>query len=161
MHGVILISISSICCQSPGGSSTGSAVAVAAGFSPLALGTETIGSIITPATRAGLYALKPTVGLQHTRGMYRMTEFFDCPGPMAKTPEDLAVLASVMLRQPSLSSPTSAEESALRQPWEGLSVGYLDPRVWKLDEDMCRQHEGTAEQMVVWQLACSMNTDDS
>ncbi|CDM34983.1 Amidase [Penicillium roqueforti FM164] len=54
----------------PGASSTGSAVAVAAGFSPLAMATETIGSIVTPSTRAGLYSLKPTTGVQDTTGLY-------------------------------------------------------------------------------------------
>ncbi|KAK0655603.1 amidase signature domain-containing protein [Cercophora newfieldiana] len=49
--------------SAPGGSSTGSAVAVASGFTPLAMGTETIGSIITPASRVALYALKPTAGI--------------------------------------------------------------------------------------------------
>ncbi|KAB8279596.1 amidase signature domain-containing protein [Aspergillus minisclerotigenes] len=48
--------------SAPGSSSTGSAVAVAAGFSPLAMATETIGFIVTPSTRAALYALKPTTG---------------------------------------------------------------------------------------------------
>ena len=56
--------------QTPGASSTGSAVAVAAGFSPLAMATETIGSIVTPSTRAGLYSLKPTTGVQDTTGLY-------------------------------------------------------------------------------------------
>ena len=68
--------------QAPGGSSNGPAVAVAAGFSPLAMGTETIGSIVTPSVRAALYALKPTHGLQEAAGMYRMTDLFDVPGPM-------------------------------------------------------------------------------
>lgn len=68
--------------QAPGGSSSGPAVAVAAGFTPLAMGTETIGSIVTPSVRAALYALKPTHGLQEVAGMYRMTDFFDVPGPM-------------------------------------------------------------------------------
>ncbi|OTB04265.1 hypothetical protein M426DRAFT_11887 [Hypoxylon sp. CI-4A] len=52
--------------SAPGGSSTESAVSVAAGFSPLALGAETIGSIVTPSVRAALYALKPTIGIQDT-----------------------------------------------------------------------------------------------
>ncbi|KAJ5140484.1 Amidase [Penicillium atrosanguineum] len=83
--------------SAPGGSSTGSAVAVAAGFSPLAMATETIGSIVTPSTRAGLYALKPTTGLQDTTGLYTMTEFFDSPGPMAKSAADVRVLSELLL----------------------------------------------------------------
>ena len=83
--------------QAPGGSSTGSAVAVAAGFSPLAMGTETIGSIITPTSRAALYALKPTAGVQDTTGLYSLTDFFDSPGPMAKSSADLALLTEILL----------------------------------------------------------------
>ncbi|KAK3395178.1 amidase signature domain-containing protein [Podospora didyma] len=125
--------------STPGGSSTGSAVAVAAGLSPLALGAETIGSIITPASRAALYALKPTVGVQDVRGLYTLTDFFDSPGPMAKYVADLVILTEVLLGR-----------SLNRLPadnWEGLSVAFLDPPVWKMDEVVCRQYEGTVEQM--------------
>ncbi|KAK3303460.1 amidase signature domain-containing protein [Chaetomium strumarium] len=123
----------------PGGSSTGSAVAVAAGFSPLAMGTETIGSIVTPAVRAGLYALKPTVGVQDVGGLFTLTDFFDSPGPMAKCAEDVLVMAEILLGR-------SFSRAGLGT-WEGLAVGFLDPDVWKMAEETCRQHEGTAEQM--------------
>lgn len=125
--------------QAPGGSSTGSAVAVAAGFAPLALGAETIGSIVTPASRAALYALKPTVGVQDTSGMYSLTDFFDSPGPMAKSAADVSLLAEVLLGR------TFPDDDA---GWEERPVGFLDPDAWKMDEAMCRHFEGTAEQMV-------------
>ncbi|KAJ6125742.1 amidase signature enzyme [Penicillium sp. IBT 18751x] len=127
--------------RAPGGSSTGSAVAVAAGFSPLAMATETIGSIVTPSTRAGLYGLKPTTGVQDTTGLYIMTEFFDRPGPMAKSAADVRVLSEILLGR--LFNPPSRLGS-----WEGLSVGFLDPKVWSMSPDFCSQFEGTAEQMV-------------
>ncbi|KAJ5789360.1 amidase signature enzyme [Penicillium psychrosexuale] len=126
--------------STPGGSSTGSAVAVAAGFSPLAMATETIGSIVTPSTRAGLYSLKPTTGVQDTTGLYTMTEFFDSPGPMAKSAADVRVLSEILLGH-SLNSPHSGF-------WEGLSVSFLDPKIWCMSPDYCKQYEGTAEQMV-------------
>ncbi|KAK3682983.1 amidase signature domain-containing protein [Podospora appendiculata] len=125
--------------SAPGGSSTGSAVAVAAGFSPLAMGAETIGSIVTPASRAALYALKPTVGVQDAEGMYTLTDFFDSPGPMAKLPGDLLALAEILLGR-------SFRSEGLGS-WEGLSVGFLDPAVWRMADEMCKQYEGTAEQM--------------
>lgn len=118
----------------------GSAVAVAAGFSPLSLGSETVGSIVTPACRGGLYAMKPTVGVQDTSGMYVMTEFFDSPGPMAKSAADLVCITEVLLGR-------SFQESASKE-WKGLSVGFASPETWKLGDAMCRQYEGTAEQMV-------------
>lgn len=104
------------------------------------MATETIGSIVTPSTRAGLYALKPTVGVQDTTGLYTMTDFFDSPGPMAKSAADVRILSEIllgrMLHSPKLSS------------WEGLSVGFLDPKIWSMSSDFCTQFEGTAEQMV-------------
>ncbi|KAJ5738943.1 amidase signature enzyme [Penicillium malachiteum] len=126
--------------SAPGGSSTGSAVAVAAGFSPLAMATETIGSIVTPSTRAGLYALKPTIGVQDTTGLYTMTDFFDSPGPMAKSAADVRVLSEILLGRP-LNAPELG-------PWEGLSVGFLDPSTWCMSPELCPQFEGTAEQMI-------------
>ncbi|KAF5009864.1 hypothetical protein FDECE_3937 [Fusarium decemcellulare] len=126
--------------SAPGGSSTGSAVAVAAGFSPLAMATETVGSIVTPSTRAGLYALKPTIGTQDATGLYIMTEVFDSPGPMAKSASDVCMVAGILLDR--------TFDCRLLRSWEGLSVGFLDPRVWNIAEDLCTQFQGTAEQMV-------------
>ena len=126
--------------KAPGGSSAGSAVAVAAGLSPLALGTETIGSIITPASRAALYAIKPTVGVQDTKGMYTLTDFFDSPGPMAKCVADLRALMEVLM--PGLGFGTDDEKG-----WDGLAIGFLDPVVWKMGEGMCRDRGGAAGQM--------------
>ncbi|KAK0615178.1 amidase signature domain-containing protein [Bombardia bombarda] len=125
--------------SSPGGSSTGSAAAVAAGFSPLAMATETLGSIVTPATRAALYALKPTVGVQNTYGMYTLTEFFDSPGLMAKSLADVLAITEILLGR--------SFSSANMGSWTGLSVAFLDPDVWNMNEEHCRQYEGTAEQM--------------
>ncbi|KAL7805666.1 amidase signature domain-containing protein [Trichoderma aethiopicum] len=126
--------------SAPGGSSTGSAVAVAAGFSPLAMGTETIGSIVTPSTRAGLYALKLTTGVMDTTGMYTMTDFFDSVGPMAKGSADVRTMTEILLQRTFGSDKFGT--------WEGLSVGFLDPRVWKMAEAICPPREGTAEQMI-------------
>jgi amidase len=75
--------------SAPGGSSTGSAVAVASGFSTLAIGTDTIGSLITPANRAALYALKPTVGQVPMDGIFNLSKTFDSVGGMVCTPEYL------------------------------------------------------------------------
>ncbi|KAK3941448.1 Glutamyl-tRNA amidotransferase subunit A, mitochondrial [Diplogelasinospora grovesii] len=116
--------------SAPAGSSTGSAVAVAAGFTPLAMGTETIGSVITPATRAGLYALKPTVGVQDVSGLYTMTDFYDSPGPMAKCAANVRFITEILLDRP-------------------LSWGEDGETMWKgMDEAICPPREGAVEQMV-------------
>lgn len=106
------------------------------------MATETVGSIVTPSTRAGLYALKPTIGVQDTTGLYTMTEFFDSPGPMAKSAADVCMVSEILLGR-------SFDFSKFNS-WEGLSVGFLDPRVWSMAPDFCTQCEGTAEQMVCY-----------
>ncbi|KAK9415502.1 putative Amidase domain-containing protein [Seiridium unicorne] len=126
--------------SAPGGSSSGPAVAIAAGFSPLAMGTETIGSILTPSVRAALYALKPTVGAQEVAGMYRMTDFFDVPGPMGKCAADIISLSSILLERPF--------DTADMGTWEGLSMASLDPSVWKMSPAMCDQFDDTEAQMI-------------
>ena len=83
--------------SAPGGSSTGSAVSVAAGFSALAVGTDTIGSLITPANRAGLYALKPTVGEIPMDGIFTLSRTFDSAGGMVSS--SISPIAAIMLKE--------------------------------------------------------------
>ena len=77
---------------SPGGSSSGSAAAVAARMVPLALGSQTGGSTIRPASYCGVYGLKPTRGLIPRRGMSRVSQTLDTVGLFARTLEDVALL---------------------------------------------------------------------
>jgi Asp-tRNA(Asn)/Glu-tRNA(Gln) amidotransferase A subunit family amidase len=78
--------------HTPGGSSSGSAAAVAAGMVPLALGSQTTGSTIRPASFCGVYALKPTHGLISRRGMFQLSRSMDHVGLFARTIEDVALL---------------------------------------------------------------------
>ncbi|AWY40823.1 amidase [Pseudomonas putida] len=80
----------------PCGSSSGSAAAVAAGFAPLSVGTETAGSIICPASMNGVVGVKPTVGLLSRSGIIPVTHKLDTPGPMARTVREAALLLNVM-----------------------------------------------------------------
>lgn len=79
-----------------GGSSSGSAVAVAAGFAPLAVGTETNGSIIIPAALNGVVGIKPSVGLLGRSGIIPASSRHDTPGPMARSVFDAALLLNAM-----------------------------------------------------------------
>ncbi|MGY2341540.1 amidase family protein [Pseudomonas sp. SDO5532_S415] len=81
----------------PCGSSAGSAAAVAAGFAPLTVGTETSGSISCPASMNGVVGIKPTVGLLSRSGIIPVTHKLDTPGPMARTVRDAALLLNAMM----------------------------------------------------------------
>ncbi|MGH2559981.1 MAG: amidase [Thermomicrobiales bacterium] len=82
--------------RSPWGSSSGSAVAVAAGYVPLALGVETDGSIVAPASATATVGFKPTVGLTSRSGVIPISFTQDSPGPMARTVEDAAYLLTAI-----------------------------------------------------------------
>jgi amidase len=78
------------------GSSSGSAAAVAAGFAPLSIGTETDGSIVCPASMCGVVGVKPTVGVVPSAGVVPISHSQDSVGPMARTVRDAAVLLAVL-----------------------------------------------------------------
>lgn len=80
-----------------GGSSGGSAAALAAGMSFGAIGTDTAGSVRIPAAFTGVVGLKTSRGLVDSRGVMPLSNTLDCVGPMARTPEDAAILLSYML----------------------------------------------------------------
>jgi amidase len=82
--------------RNPSGSSSGSGAAVAAGYAPLAVGTETNGSIVLPAAVCGIVGIKPTVGLVSRSGVIPISHFQDTTGPMAPTVEDAALLLTVL-----------------------------------------------------------------
>ncbi len=85
---------------SPAGSSSGSAVSVAAGFAIVSVGTETSGSLITPAAYAGLVGMKPSRGLVDGRGVIPLVRHQDSAGPIARTVADAAALLAAMVVQP-------------------------------------------------------------
>lgn len=82
---------------SPGGSSGGSAAAVAAGLCDLALGTDTMGSVRIPAAYCGIYGLKPTRGAISQQGLEIAEATLDCIGPMARSLEDLEACSRILL----------------------------------------------------------------
>src|SRR5882672_8246122 len=80
----------------PGGSSSGSAVAVAAGLCAAAIGSETSGSLLSPATQNGLVTVKPTVGLISRAGILPISHSQDTAGPLTRTVRDSAILLNVL-----------------------------------------------------------------
>jgi amidase len=85
--------------RNPCGSSSGSAVAVAANLSSIAVGTETDGSIVCPASATGIVGLKPTVGLVSRAGIIPISHTQDTAGPLCRTVADAAALLSAMAGQ--------------------------------------------------------------
>ena len=85
--------------HTPGGSSAGSAAAVACGMVPAALGTQTAGSVIRPASFCGVYGFKPTFGLISRRGALLQSHTLDTMGVIARSLEDLALLTDAMSAQ--------------------------------------------------------------
>jgi aspartyl-tRNA(Asn)/glutamyl-tRNA(Gln) amidotransferase subunit A len=126
----------------PGGSSGGSAAAVAAGLAPLATGTDTGGSIRQPAALCGISGLKPTYGRVSRYGMIAFASSLDQGGPMARSAEDLALLLEVMAGFDSRDSTCAARDTEdfrrhFGQALAGIRIGIpreyfgpdLDPAI--------------------------------
>ncbi|RPJ47518.1 MAG: Asp-tRNA(Asn)/Glu-tRNA(Gln) amidotransferase subunit GatA [Betaproteobacteria bacterium] len=112
----------------PGGSSGGSAAAVAARLAPAATGTDTGGSIRQPAALTGICGLKPTYGVVSRYGMIAFASSLDQAGPMARTAEDLGLLLNVMAGfdardSTSLDRPTEDYLRDLPRSVAGLRIG--------------------------------------
>ncbi|CAG1005734.1 amidase [Burkholderiales bacterium] len=117
----------------PGGSSGGSAAAVAARLVPGATGTDTGGSIRQPASLSGICGLKPTYGVASRYGLVAFASSLDTPGPFARTAEDCALMLNAMAGHDprdstSLDRPVEDYARALRagasaRPLEGLRIG--------------------------------------
>jgi amidase len=82
--------------RNPSGSSSGSAAGVSAGLAPLAVGTETDGSIVSPSSACGVVGIKPTAGLVSRTGIVPLSPVQDTAGPMAASVTDAAILLSAM-----------------------------------------------------------------
>jgi amidase len=82
--------------RNPSGSSSGSAVGVAAGLAPIAVGTETDGSIVCPSSACGVVGIKPTLGLVSRSGIVPISAAQDTAGPMARSVTDAAAMLSIL-----------------------------------------------------------------
>ena len=109
--------------HSAGGSSSGSAAAVAAGIVPMAVGTETDGSIVCPASLNGVVGIKPTVGSIPTDGVVPVSASQDTPGSLARTVDDAERMLAVLTDDVSLLSRSALVDVS------SLSVGVVD--VWR------------------------------
>ena len=125
----------------PGGSSGGSAAAVAAGFAPLALGSDTGGSIRQPAALCGVVGVKPTYGLVSRYGLVAFASSLDQIGPFAASVADAALLLETIAGHDpadstSLPRPAPALGDVLDEGVDGLRIGVLRELVDGADADV-------------------------
>lgn len=144
----------------PGGSSGGSAAAVAGNLSIAAIGSETAGSIRQPAAWCGCVGLKPTYGRCSRFGVVSMASSTDSPGPITKTVEDAAILFNHMAGHDSKDATSSSQKvpdltTSLNQPIKGLKIGLLYHDIAELKS--VNQHITTAAN-VLTTLGASVDT---
>ncbi|MGB1173339.1 MAG: Asp-tRNA(Asn)/Glu-tRNA(Gln) amidotransferase subunit GatA [Marinobacterium sp.] len=137
----------------PGGSSGGSAAAVAARLTPAATGSDTGGSIRQPAAFCGITGIKPTYGRVSRYGMVAYASSLDQGGPMARSAEDCALMLNVMAGQDAMDSTSSAQPiedytASLNNSLQGLKIGV--PKEFMsadLDSAMAAQIETAIKQL--------------
>lgn len=130
----------------PSGSSTGNSVALTSNFAPLAVGTETIGSIISPAAYASIVGMHPTTGLISSDNIIPLSPAWDTAGPMGKTVTDIAVAMTVFAgkldaadTRSALATPVAGFDfmSALDpNALQGVRLGLVGPDPSMSDEDI-------------------------
>jgi Asp-tRNA(Asn)/Glu-tRNA(Gln) amidotransferase A subunit family amidase len=122
--------------RTPGGSSSGSAAAVAAGMIPVALGSQTNGSVIRPASYCGVFGYKPTHGLIPRTGVLKLSRHLDHVGVFARNVEDLALIAQPLMRfdprDPDTRPQTEPDlmAAAASEPPVQPRLGFVRSPVW-------------------------------
>ena len=138
----------------PGGSSGGSASAIAAGIVPAASGTDTGGSIRQPASLCGISGLKPTYGRISRWGMIAFASSLDQAGPMARTAEDCAIMLNEMCSHDekdttSLNDKIPNFEDNLNNSLNGKKIGIVkDLDLSSLDNDVVAVYENSLKEFV-------------
>lgn len=131
--------------HTPGGSSSGSAAAVAAGIVPVAIGTQTAGSVIRPASFCGVIGFKPTRGLVSRSGLQPLCETIDQVGVFGRTIEDVALVSEVLIaaddNDPSTKGvlPRMLVETALSEPPFKPKFVFIKTPQWDLMDPEARE----------------------
>lgn len=114
----------------------------------MALGTETFGSLVIPATRASLYTVNPTLGIVPGEGILPISTEYDTAGPLAKSPKDVADLLTVLVDPSKTTIPSGGYASALKENWSDIKNGTLDPEIWTSPPEIIKPVKEAIEQKV-------------
>jgi amidase len=139
--------------RNPSGSSSGSAVAVAAGMAPVAVGTETDGSIVCPASACGIVGIKPTCGLVSRSGIVPVSLAQDTAGPMTRSVADAAALLTVLGGTDPADSATAAAAGQARDYTAFLDAGALAGARLGVWRDGSREADATTAAVLEGALA--------
>ena len=121
---------------------------MSAGLAPISIGTETMGSLVSPSSRAALYTIKPTIGLVSQEGIVPISVHCDSAGPMTKTSMDLANLLDVIIDPTKTQVPEGGYKSVLTNSWADIRVGALDPALWSYGEGVTKVEPEVDKQQV-------------
>ncbi len=127
--------------RTPGGSSSGSAAAVAAGMVPLAIGSQTNGSVIRPASFCGVFGYKPSFGLISRHGALLLSRTLDHVGMFARSVIDLALIGEALMRfdedDPDMraSAPPPLRRVAAEEPPVAPKLAFVKTPAWREAED--------------------------
>lgn len=122
-------------------------MSVSAGYAPLAVGTDTTGSILTPSSRAALYSLRVTTGIVDMYGVVPFSKDFDSIGPMAKSPLDVANFLDIVVDRQKTRYPIGGYAQNITWTWDNIRVGVLDIEKWNLPEWAARPNAKAYAQM--------------
>ncbi len=123
--------------HAPGGSSSGTAVAVSSGMIPMALGSDTGGSVRIPAALCGIIGLKTTVGRISRKGVYPLCWTLDTVGPLARSVEDCAIAYQVMQGEDAAGDRTTTGQtphdvlSGIKQGVKNLRIHFAESVFWE------------------------------
>ncbi|PIW25715.1 MAG: amidase [Rhodospirillales bacterium CG15_BIG_FIL_POST_REV_8_21_14_020_66_15] len=131
--------------HTPGGSSSGSAAAVAAGMVPLAIGSQTNGSVIRPASFCGVYGFKPTFGRISRSGVLFLSQALDHVGVFARSIEDIALIGDALMRYDPLDPDMTPQgqaglaETAASEPPLKPNLFFVKTAAWDLADADCKE----------------------
>ena len=139
--------------RTPGGSSSGSAAAVASNMVTIALGSQTNGSIIRPASFCGVFGFKPSFGMIPRTGVLKQSHPLDQLGVLARTTDDVALMTQVLAGYDELDSATTPFRAtphilsvAAEEPPLPPKIGFVKTPIWDRADDMCKgAHEELCE----------------